>query len=173
MRSIFIWFAAALIILAMINTGCHQCQGSIKGKYLEFKITSLEGDVITDEDTYDQAVLFFFLASWCKACKPAIPDLKKIYKEYRDDDFEIYAVVVRDNKNAARKLKKKYKMPFPVVFSDGRLEKATGGGSALPTFVVVDRDGLAHNRIVGYRGDLIKILKADIDTVLNQPVADQ
>lgn len=44
------------------------------------------------------AVMIYFWASWCHYCQMDIPNMVKIYNEYKDMGFEVYAVALESDK---------------------------------------------------------------------------
>ena len=56
-------------------------------KGVSTSLSSLKGKV----------VLIDFWASWCGPCRRSMPDLRALYKKYKDKGFEIYGISLDDN----------------------------------------------------------------------------
>ena len=67
----------------------------------EIVLGTLDGKQISLKDFRGKIVLLNFWASWCAPCREEMPAMEKLYQEYRDQNFVILAVAVKDSKNTA------------------------------------------------------------------------
>ena len=95
-----------------------------------------------------------FFSDSCKPCKKAIPEWKKLFKEYEKKGLQVVIVSVRqddDVPTARKKLKKFFgdnPVPFPVVFDKYNMVakqygvvSQDGGSASLPMVYLVDKNG--------------------------------
>lgn len=68
----------------------------------DFTIPSLEGSPVNLYDTVEknEYTLVMFWASWCHKCEQEIPDLAKVYSQYKSKGFEVIGVSVDLQRNA-------------------------------------------------------------------------
>ena len=86
---------------------------------------------------------------------------KALYKEYQDLDIEILAINVDDEAEKANVLLQDIEVSFPVLFDTSGEVSQLYDVSAMPTTVIVDRDGNVRVLHPGYRkGDEKKYEKA-------------
>jgi thiol-disulfide isomerase/thioredoxin len=91
--------------------------------------------------------------SWCAPCRKEAPELARAWNETNGAGVRFVGIDTRDNDAAARMFVKEFRIGYPsLVDDDGRLMLAFGRAipvSAVPTTVVVDRQGRIAARIIG------------------------
>lgn len=116
----------------------------------DFTLKSQNDGNIRLSDQRGNIVLVNFWASWCGPCRAELPEMEALYQEYRDLGFEILAVNVDDDESKADVLLKDIEVNFPVLYdTDGNISKLYDV-SAMPTTVIVDRDGNQRMLHLGY-----------------------
>lgn len=98
------------------------------------KLSSLNGKV----------VLIDFWASWCAPCRAANPYVQKLYKKYKDQGFEVFAVSLDVKKDAWLKAIKKDKLTYIQVLDDAGWNSKVAERfyvDALPTNFLLDKTG--------------------------------
>jgi peroxiredoxin len=87
--------------------------------------------------------------------------MEAIYQNYRDLGFEILAVNVDDQPEKADVLLNDIEVSFPVLYdTDGKVSELYDV-NAMPTTVIIDRNGKQRLLHMGYRkGDEVKYEKA-------------
>lgn len=98
----------------------------------------------------DKAVLLNFWASWCDPCKAEAPELNKIADKYKDR-LDIYGINVTryDYKGNAERFVDKYALVFPVMYDLKGDVYARYNGTVFPTNVLIGRDGVVLDVILG------------------------
>ena len=108
--------------------------------------------------------------SWCAPCRAEAPDLKKVSEETRDLGVRFVGINTRDNDAAARAFERNYGITYPSLRDpDGKLLLRFNGRiplSAVPSSVILDRDGRIAARIIGRTtyttlSELVKDLAAE------------
>jgi thiol-disulfide isomerase/thioredoxin len=98
------------------------------------KLSSLNGKI----------VLIDFWASWCGPCRASNPSVQKLYKKYKENGFEVYAVSLDVNRPLWLKAIKKDKLTYTqVIDPDGWLSKIAEKYyvDAIPTNFLLDKTG--------------------------------
>jgi len=100
----------------------------------------------------DVVVLNFWYAA-CPPCRAEAPDLAETARDYADDGVHMLGVNHTDDAGTALAFERSFDMPYPSLDdSDAEGVAAMQGVvplSAMPSTVVLDRDGRVAGRILG------------------------
>jgi thiol-disulfide isomerase/thioredoxin len=88
-------------------------------------------------------------ASWCSPCRAEEPTLSALSQKYSDVQF--IGILTRDNPVNAEAFNRKRGTPYPTLIDDSILIgfRKSLPANAIPTTVVIDRDGNVAARISG------------------------
>ncbi len=127
----------------------------------DFTLKSKDSGNIRLSEQRGNMVLINFWASWCGPCRQELPEMEALYQEYQDMGFEILAVNVDDDSSKANILLDDVEVSFPVLYDPEGQVSQLYDVNAMPTTVIVDRDGNQRLVHLGYRaGDEAKYEKA-------------
>lgn len=112
-------------------------------------------------------VVLNFWATWCVPCKKEMPDLVKIQNDYAPLGLQVIGATADDDANKSKVLQfiKQAKINFPIWLGAKTTDTARFGvGTALPSTVIIDREGKVIWRKLG----VIKPveLRAELDKLL-------
>ncbi len=122
-----------------------KAQVSGLGKIIDFTQTDSEGNPFTLSSLRGKYVLIDFWASWCKHCRDEHPNLKRLYKKYEDENFEIVSVSLDSNKDTWLNAIKYDGISWIQVcdLKGSKNELAVKYGiSSVPQSILVDPNGL-------------------------------
>jgi thiol-disulfide isomerase/thioredoxin len=119
-----------------------------------FSMPGLDGTPVTLADYKGKVLLLDFWATWCPPCKVEIPWFIEFYDKYRAQGFEVAGAVVLDDFKLAPPFAREWKMNYPILDAVDRtdVETAFGPFVALPTSLLIGRDGRICQRHVGLTG---------------------
>jgi thiol-disulfide isomerase/thioredoxin len=88
-------------------------------------------------------------ASWCAPCRAEIPTLIALSKKYSEVTF--IGILTRDNPPTAEAFQRRFAIPYPTLIDDSILLgfKGSLAANAIPSTVVIDRNGKVAGRISG------------------------
>ena len=180
-----IWLLAALI--AAVLGGCRTSAGGVgtassddkitasaeinaddtagsEAEPLDFTLKDLAGKRIRLKDWRGHPVIIDFWATWCGPCRKEMPELNEIYRRYRDKGLVILGVsldaVQGDGIEVVEPFIKNFRILYPIAIADEALVDKLAL-QAIPTTLLVDRDGRVLARIegAGDRGELTKAVE--------------
>ena len=113
-----------------------------------FKLTSLDGDVIALSDYRGQAVMLNFWVIWCPPCRAELP-LIESYAERHAEELVVLAINMGEDQNNVFHFVNEF--GYDLLFL---LDPSTSVGSkfmvrGLPTSIFIDADGLIQARHIG------------------------
>ena len=125
----------------------------------DFTLKSLTGENLKLSELRGNVVLLNFWASWCGPCRQEMPLLEKMHNKYKGLGFTVMGVNVEEDSSKAKAMAKKDKLSFPVLFDTQSQVSKAYQVSAMPSTVIIDRDGkvryLHKGYLPGYEDDFI------------------
>ena len=116
----------------------------------DFERPALAGDPFRLADHRGEVVLVNFWATWCLPCKIETPDLVALQTEFQDEGVRFVGVSLDEGGfDDVRPFAEEFGVNYPLVLDDGALLEPYGGLVALPTTLLVDRDGVVRYRLRG------------------------
>jgi len=151
----------AVISIAVLCTSINTFAADAKGPAPDFTLASKDGGNMRLQEQLGNVVLINFWASWCGPCREELPYLEQLQQEYADLGFTILAVNVDEDPSKADILLNDIAVSFPVLFDVNDDVSKLYDVQAMPTTVIVDRDGNQRLLHKGYKsGDEVKYKQA-------------
>jgi thiol-disulfide isomerase/thioredoxin len=116
-----------------------------------FVLTNLEGKKVSLEDYKGRPVLVNFWATWCAPCKLEMPWFEEFRKQYASQGFEILGITddADAGKDVIAKAVQKAGVSYPILLTDGKIDRAYGATDYLPMSFYVDRNGVIVEETAG------------------------
>ena len=125
-----------------------------------FTLKSITGKNMKLSEMTGNVVLINFWASWCGPCREEMPLLNALHKKYEPLGFTVLGVNVEEHTDKARGFLNDFPVDFPVLLDNKNQVSQLYNVVAMPTTVVVDRDGNMRFLHKGYKpGDEKKYRK--------------
>ena len=104
---------------------------------------------LQSEQLRGQVWVFNVWASWCSPCRAEEPTLSALARKYADVQF--IGILTRDNPVNAEAFTRKRNSPYPTLIDDSILIgfRKSLPANAIPTTVIIDRNGRVAARISG------------------------
>lgn len=141
------FFIAAVVCLILQISGGLACAANAAP---DFTLSNLDGRKVSLSSYKGKVVILNFWGTWCEPCKAEMPSLNKLYLEHRDKGLVVLAVSIdpSDQKVKSFISQKGYSIPVLLdrnkeVFFD------TYGLFGLPVSVIIDRDGMIVQKVIG------------------------
>jgi peroxiredoxin len=122
--------------------------------FIDFEMQSPEGEIKKLSEFKGKVTLLEFWASWCGPCQWEMPNIKKVYEEFHNDGFEIFAVSLDIDKDSWTKAIEKGNLSWHHVSelkSIGNTADLIYGISGIPANFLINEDGIIIAR--NLRGD--------------------
>jgi thiol-disulfide isomerase/thioredoxin len=127
----------------------------------EFRGQTLDGAGVNLAELRGKVVLLDFWATWCGPCKRDLPNIEKIYREFRANGLAVLGINVGEEKATVEKFLSTAGLTYPMVQVDNANDLVrTLSVGAFPTVVIVDREGNVATYDVGVRSEAE--LRADL-----------
>lgn len=117
----------------------------------DFTLKSLSGANLNLTEQRGKIIVLNFWASWCGPCRTEMPVLQKFYDKYQDLGVSVWGINVEQENQAGRDFLADLNLSFPILFDASNTLSATYQVEAMPTTIIVDRDGLVRYAYKGYK----------------------
>lgn len=141
-----------------------------RGEPVEFESTLFDGSTVNAERWEGEVTVINFWYAACAPCRVEAPDLQATFEEFEDDGVQFYGVNTRDTQPTAEAFERNFGITYPSMEDrGGQVMMAMTNyvpPSAVPTTLVLDREGRVSARILGIAEPAT--LRALITTVLEE-----
>lgn len=125
---------------------CQRTLGLIKCKNYGqkapvFELLSIDGKKVSLNDLLGKYVILDFWASWCGPCIGEIPNLKNVYKEYKDRGLEIVSISCDKNDKNWKDAVSKEGLTWVQLTSKGTDIFKKYGVRGIPRIMLLDKSG--------------------------------
>ena len=153
-----------LILVLAFSLLASAAPGLTAGKSAaDFKLQDvLQGKDYTLGEFKGKVVMINFFTFFCGPCREEMPDLNKIYNEYKDKGFQTLGIAISSDPTQIRFLVKQLALNYPVLIGDDKTSKAYGDIAVVPTTFIIDKQGNIVHQIAGTRSkeEFVKMIKA-------------
>jgi peroxiredoxin len=161
MKKITSTFIRALASSVILTCSAYSMAATDQQLAPDFTLKSNQQGNMRLSEQRGNVVLINFWASWCGPCRTELPEMEKLQQDYQDLGFTVLAVNVDEDPNKANVLLDDIKVTYPVLFDPSAKVSKLYDVSAMPTTVIVDRNGNQRLLHKGYKaGDEKKYAKA-------------
>ena len=149
-----------LVLICLIAWSASTGSASTSVPAPNFTLKSLAGKNIKLSELAGNVVLVNFWASWCGPCRQEMPLLNAIHNKYEPLGFTVLGVNVEEQVANARSFIDERPVDFPILLDSKNKVSKLFNVIAMPTTVVIDRDGNMRFLHQGYQsGDEVEYRK--------------
>ena len=121
-----------------------------------------------DLSAYKGKVVYLdFWASWCGPCKLSFPYMERLAYYYSKQPFVIVAVNVDHSRAKADAFLSTVNARFPIVYDPRGVIAAHYGVKAMPTSILIGRDGRVRYVDKGFFAEQMPIYESHIAELIN------
>lgn len=133
-----------------------------------FALPDSAGRTVTPETLRGRVVILDFTASWCMACRTALPELEALGARYSDRGVTVVTVAIdADPKDADRFLAAVVPgHTMTVLYDTSARLLARFGAAGMPAHYVLDREGVVRFVASGFTPDRMNAIAAAVDAAL-------
>jgi len=119
----------------------------------EFRVKTLAGETFDSASLKGKVVLLDFWATWCGPCRREMPTVDKLHQEFKEKDLVVLGLNVGEDRETVEKYLKSANVTYRVALVEDAGVVSAFQVSALPTYVIINRDGKTVAYQVGSAGE--------------------
>ncbi|MBW2268272.1 MAG: redoxin domain-containing protein [Deltaproteobacteria bacterium] len=149
----FVWVGLVLVAAAGFALLASQDTPDPVGRGTRAPAFALEslagGPPVELADLRGKVVLINFWATWCEPCEAEMPAMQRLYRELRDEGFELLAVSVDGDAEPVRAFQRRLALVFPILLDPGQQVAEAYQTFRFPESLLVDQQGVIVERYIG------------------------
>lgn len=133
-----------------------------------FTLLDLDGKSFSLQQYQGKVILVNFWASWCPPCIHEIPSMAQLQESYSNEDFEILALNLGEEREAIVDFLKQHPVNFTVLLDPGQAQPRLWKVFAFPTSYLLDKKGRIRFSVAGAIDWNSNEVKTTIDSLLSE-----
>jgi peroxiredoxin len=134
----------------------------------DFSLKTWQGANVRLAEQRGDIIVINFWASWCGPCLQEMPKLEQLAQKYQDLGVQVWGVNVETDTAAALAYLAKLPVSFPILFDNENKVSAAYAVKAMPTTVIINKDGAVRAVHHGYQSGYEKKYEQDIKKLLRE-----
>jgi thiol-disulfide isomerase/thioredoxin len=126
-----------------------------------FDLNDLNGHKISLDQYKGKVVMLDFWATWCNPCRRTMPLLENLQKEYVDT-MVLLAINLQDSADVVKDFMREQNLHSQVLLDTEGTVGQTYGAEEIPMQVLIDKQGIVRDVMIGYNSSLSSRLRAEI-----------
>ncbi len=118
---------------------------------VEISLLDIHDKRVTLADFKGKIVFLNFWTTWCPECRIEMPLMEKLHKRFKDKDFAMVAVNLREPATRVKKFLDKHKLTFTALLDSKGKIGSRFGIRAVPTTFILDKEGGIIGKVFGSR----------------------
>ncbi len=130
-----------------------------------FAVNDTEGNMHRMEEFVGSPLILNFWGTWCPPCRRELPDLQRIYTEYKPKGLQIIGLAVNDTPEKVREFAQRNGLAWVMLMANREALQSFEVSSGVPTTVFIDRQGREVSRVIGARD--YEFFKKEVAKIIN------
>ncbi|GGP99462.1 TlpA family protein disulfide reductase [Shewanella ulleungensis] len=158
--------ALGALLMSMLSMQAHAL--TIGDVAPDFTLKNQQGTNLNLAEQRGEIILINFWASWCGPCRKEMPVLQKLQDKYQDLGVQVWGVNVEQENQAGKDFLADLDLSFSIFFDQTNSLSKTYQVEAMPTTVIIDRDGKVRFVFQGYQDGYDKKYAAAIKQLIRE-----
>ena len=141
----------AAVLAVLIVTACSGGSRDLSIAAPDFILPAVDGAMVRLSDYKGKVIIIDFWTTWCAPCQEQVPILTKLHKSYSEKGLVILGISLDvEGLEVLGPYVHENMVPYKVLMSDDRVNRAFGGIATIPTLYIVDREGRLVRKLIGF-----------------------
>jgi thiol-disulfide isomerase/thioredoxin len=141
----------AAVLAVLIVTACSGGSRDLSIAAPDFVLPAVDGAMVRLSDYKGKVIIIDFWTTWCAPCQEQVPILTKLHKSYSEKGLVILGISLDvEGLEVLGPYVHENMVPYKVLMSDDKVNRAFGGIATIPTLYIVDRNGRLVRKLIGF-----------------------
>lgn len=144
---------------------------AIPAEVFDGELKDIEGGGFYLSNYRGQVFVINVWATWCIPCRSEIPELNRIYKDYRGRGVEFVGLTTENpetDSDGVRKFAAELRMKYKLGYMDSQTaQRLLNDRPSIPQTFVVAADGHVVTHFIGYSNRIPPLVRKSIEEALN------
>jgi thiol-disulfide isomerase/thioredoxin len=115
-----------------------------------------------------KVILLDFWATWCAPCRESIPHLVHLQKTYQEKGFQVIGMNMdKGDAETVRRFVNSMDIPYVITLAADEVSR-NYGVTALPTMVLIDKEGRIRQKFLGFTSEISKQITSLVSELLQE-----
>lgn len=115
----------------------------------DFQLQTPDGNLVALSSYSGKPVIVNFWATWCPPCRAEMPDMQRIYEDYRREGLIILGINNQESGNVVKEFSDEFGLTFPLLLdSNGKVSELYLVRN-FPTTLFIDSNGVINSIQIG------------------------
>ncbi|MGD8809286.1 MAG: TlpA disulfide reductase family protein [Gammaproteobacteria bacterium] len=146
-----------IVTIAAVAVALPALAGELAGVAPDFRLQRRGGGEVSLADLRGDVVMINFWATWCGPCREEMPHLEALHQRYSDLGFTLIGINVEQDSRLSDQFLAETPVTFDILFDPGNRVSELYDVIAMPSTVLVDREGnlryIHHGYKAGYENE--------------------
>ena len=131
-----------------------------------FKVVSISGQTISQENYRGHVLILDFFATWCQPCRKSIPHLVEMNRKYGKQGLQILGLSMdEDGERAVKTFTDEFRVNYPLALA-GESTTADFGIRSVPIMFLIDKKGTIVEVYRGFSDETARSVELSIKRLL-------
>lgn len=135
----------------------------------EVSLQLLDGTPFRLSEQAGKVVVLDFWATWCAPCMQTMPLLEKAIENFDPKAVSLISVNLQESAQQIRPVLERYNLGVTVALDTDGVAAARYEAKAIPQLVIVGKDGVVKQLLVGGGSKVVEQMSATVADLLNEP----
>lgn len=146
--------ATVLLTVVLLISGCNTSSSTEVGTRVsdvapDFRLQSLDGEMVNLSDLRGKVVLLNFWATWCGPCRTEMPYLEEVHLKWMDRGLVLLAINVGESIPEIEDFMREFNLTLPVLLDRDMGVTRTYNITGYPTTFLIDKNGIIQGKQIG------------------------
>ena len=142
---------STFVIACFIGIHSSFAAAKLEQKAPDFTLKSTEGGNFRLSEHRGEVLFVNFWASWCGPCRQEMPILDELHQRYESAGFKVIGISIDEDISEANEALEDIPVTFPVLYDSTSKVSKLFDVDAMPTSILVDRNGKMRFLHRGYK----------------------